>query len=280
MKDYYDILHIPPTAAEKDIKKAYRQLALKYHPDRNPGDKAAEDRFKSIAEAYSVLIDPEKRQRYDIGARNGYAPQDGDFGYGGEDVFSSVFNDPRQQAFFDELRREFEQQGFRFDEKFMNDLFARGGGFVFGGIFSSGPHGVRYKTFGKSSGPLRDAMAGIPETWRGAPKPPTLGQIAENIGQKIGQFLSGWLPNQTSGELDGNAITSKDIHYRITLSHQEARQGKEVVIAYQRGNLQEKLSVKVPAGIKNGTKLKLKRMGIPTPGDEIPGNLYVQVNIQ
>lgn len=63
--DYYKILGVNRNAAEEDIKKAYRQIALKYHPDRNPGDKQAEQKFKNAAEAYEVLGDPEKRQRYD-----------------------------------------------------------------------------------------------------------------------------------------------------------------------------------------------------------------------
>ncbi|MCS7176103.1 MAG: J domain-containing protein [Candidatus Kapabacteria bacterium] len=64
-KDYYSILGVQPTASSEEIKKAYRRLALQYHPDRNPGDKAAEERFKEIAEAYEVLADPEKRAKYD-----------------------------------------------------------------------------------------------------------------------------------------------------------------------------------------------------------------------
>ncbi len=64
-KDYYKILGVEPTASSEEIKRAYRKLALQYHPDRNPGDKAAEERFKEIAEAYEVLADPSKRAKYD-----------------------------------------------------------------------------------------------------------------------------------------------------------------------------------------------------------------------
>ena len=73
MRDYYDVLGVARTATADDLKKAYRRLAMQHHPDRNPGDKEAEDRFKEAAEAYEVLSDPEKRARYDRFGRAGVA---------------------------------------------------------------------------------------------------------------------------------------------------------------------------------------------------------------
>ena len=64
-RDYYEVLGVSKTATDEEIKKAYRKLALKYHPDYNPGDKTAEEKFKEINEAHEVLSDPEKRKRYD-----------------------------------------------------------------------------------------------------------------------------------------------------------------------------------------------------------------------
>ncbi len=89
-KDYYDILEVSKDASQDEIKKAYRKQALKYHPDKNPGDKSAEEKFKEAAEAYEVLRDPEKRSKYD---RFGHAAFDGAGGFGGggmtmEDIFS------------------------------------------------------------------------------------------------------------------------------------------------------------------------------------------------
>lgn len=86
-KDYYDILGVGAGASPEEIKKAYRQAALKYHPDRNPGNREAEDRFKQAAEAYSVLIDPEKRSVYDRFGEEGLR------GRGGAGFDPSVFTD-------------------------------------------------------------------------------------------------------------------------------------------------------------------------------------------
>ncbi|MDD3582206.1 MAG: molecular chaperone DnaJ [Desulfobacca sp.] len=86
-KDYYQILGVPRDAKEEDIKKKYRQLALKYHPDRNPGDKEAEERFKEASEAYEVLRDPQKRRLYDQYGHEGLR----DTGFTGFRDFSDIF---------------------------------------------------------------------------------------------------------------------------------------------------------------------------------------------
>ena len=91
-KDYYDILGVSKNSPADEIKKAYRKLAIKYHPDKNPDDKASEDKFKEAAEAYEVLSNPEKKQRYDqfghAGAQGGYGGGYGGGGMNMEDIFS------------------------------------------------------------------------------------------------------------------------------------------------------------------------------------------------
>src|SRR5690606_32723517 len=79
-KDYYSVLGVDKKATQEEIKKAYRKLALKHHPDKNPGDKTAEDRFKEIAEANDVLSDPEKRKKYDQLGSNWKQYENADFG--------------------------------------------------------------------------------------------------------------------------------------------------------------------------------------------------------
>ena len=102
-RDYYEVLGVSKTATDEEIKKAYRKLALKYHPDYNPGDKSAEEKFKEINEAHEVLSDPEKRKRYDqfgfAGVDPNYAASQGGGaggfgGFGGVDlgdIFGDIF---------------------------------------------------------------------------------------------------------------------------------------------------------------------------------------------
>jgi molecular chaperone DnaJ len=91
-RDYYDVLGVTRGADAEEIKKAYRKMAIKYHPDKNEGDKAAEEKFKEAAEAYEVLSNPEKRQRYDQFGHAANAHSAAGGGYGGsmnmDDIFS------------------------------------------------------------------------------------------------------------------------------------------------------------------------------------------------
>src|SRR5512144_1949784 len=92
-RDYYEVLGVPRGASEDEIKKAYRKLAMQHHPDRNAGDKAAEQKFKDLSEAYDVLKDEQKRAAYDGGAGRG--PGGGDFGFGAgfADIFDEMFGE-------------------------------------------------------------------------------------------------------------------------------------------------------------------------------------------
>ena len=113
-RDYYEILGVDRSASAEAIKKAYRKVAMKYHPDKNPGDQVAEDKFKEASEAYEVLSDAEKKQRYDQFGHQAFGPGSGGFGGGfhdASDIFEQVFGG-----------------GFN-----INDLFGGGGGRSRGG---------------------------------------------------------------------------------------------------------------------------------------------------
>ena len=96
-RDYYEVLGLDRGASAEDLKKAYRKLALQFHPDKNPGDHEAEERFKEAAEAYAVLSDPDKRARYDRFGRQGLGGQPGFQGFDQEifadfgDILGNIF---------------------------------------------------------------------------------------------------------------------------------------------------------------------------------------------
>lgn len=137
-KDYYQILEVPRNATNDEIKRAYRKLAMQYHPDRNPEkEKWANEKFKEINEAYAILGDPEKRGQYD---------QFGTIGNIG-DIFSSPFT----RGTFEDMIRDFGGAGLRFD--FLDDIFSEflgGKGFSFRkfGKGSGGPGEMRFETPG------------------------------------------------------------------------------------------------------------------------------------
>lgn len=118
-KDYYEILGVPRGASNEDIKKAYRKLAMQFHPDRNPGkEKWANEKFKEINEAFGVLGNPDKRKQYD------------QFGTTGD--VGDIFGSHATSATFEDLMREFGGQGLRFD--FLDNIFGeflKGRGFSF-----------------------------------------------------------------------------------------------------------------------------------------------------
>ncbi len=271
MKDYYGILGVPQNAGESEIKKAYRTLALRYHPDRNPGDRQAEERFKNIAEAYGVLIDPEKRRIFDLSSGSGPSPRgQGGFTYRPEDIFRDVFHNPRDSEFLHELRREFERQGFRFDEKYIRNLFFSGTGFFFAGVFFGGPFGFRRAGDGDRVTFSTESRKTVDASRSAARSKGLLGTVVDKIG---GLFAIRPPTAARVREAGGG-----DIRYTIHLSPGDAVRGKPVLLSYSSNGGVQKLSVTVPPGVREGTKLRVRGRG-NRRGDGTSGDLFLEVRI-
>ena len=262
-KDYYRVLGVSPEATAEEIKRTYRRLALESHPDRNPGDRHAENRFKEISEAYGVLVDPEKRRQYDTFRRAGFPPGDAGFRYRQEDIFRDVFTDPTASAIFDELRREFQRMGFRFDDRFFNQTFFGGRGFVFGGVFVMGPGGsVFSRTFHRQP-------AQTPKTDR----PALTGGVLQEAGRKLKEFFTGLLRG------DWIKTQGPDVFAELSVTSEEARRGTKKSVAVHRDGQRKELLVTVPPGVRTGTRLRLREKGASEP-HKTPGDLYLTIRVE
>jgi curved DNA-binding protein len=224
-RDYYEVLGVKKTASEEEIKKAFRKLAMKHHPDRNPGNKQAEERFKEINEAYAVLSDKQKRQQYDQFGPTGFSQR-----YSQEDIF----------------------RGFDISD-LLKDL-----GFSFGRAGGGGRRG-------------RTQYGGFEDLFGGSGR----GQAG---GAQTGDFrdiFSG------GGYQDQGPFGQKgqDINSELRLSFEEAARGAEKRVRFSKGNRVEEVSVKVPAGIESGKKLRLAGKGMEGPGGGQAGDLYLKVNV-
>jgi curved DNA-binding protein CbpA len=143
VKDYYQILGVTFSSNDEEIRKRYRTLAMQFHPDRNPDNPQAEDKFKEIAEAYGVLTDPVKRRQYDaVRSRGGDfqgGRQNAGFDYSQEDILRDLFDNPQFRQMFNSLLGDFKRSGFRANPFFLKQTFFGGrGGLLVGGLFFFG----------------------------------------------------------------------------------------------------------------------------------------------
>ncbi|MEB3277188.1 MAG: DnaJ C-terminal domain-containing protein [Cyanobacteriota bacterium] len=215
-RDYFEVLGVERSADADTVKRAFRKLARQYHPDVNPNDKSAEARFKEISEAYEVLSDPQKRQRYEQFGQYWNRAGGGGGGAPGFDV-------------------DFGRYG-NFDD-FINDLLGRFGG-PGGGMGGSAPGG-----FGFASGFPGGFGTGFP-TGTGA-------------GPRAGSI-----------NLDAEAT--------ISLSFAEAFRGCERTLVVN----EERVQVRIPAGVRTGSRLRLKDKGNLQPGTGRRGDLYLNLQLQ
>jgi len=196
--DYYKALGVDKNASPEEIKKAFRKLAVKYHPDRNPNNKAAEDKFKDINEAYAVLSDPKKKEEYDTYGSSGFHKQ-----YSQEDIF----------------------RGFDFGNAY-KDMGAGGGEDIFSRLFG--------------------------------------GSFARGGGR--GGFRSG---PQRGGDLE----------MEVEIGFRDAAQGAEKLVAFRRNGLREELKIKIPAGVDNGSKIRIAGKGGQGEGGGPNGDLFLTIRV-
>lgn len=262
-RDYYEVLGVGRSASDADIKKAYRQLAKKYHPDMNPGDKEAENKFKEVNEAYEVLSDAQKRARYDQfgheqpgagGAGGGYSDFGGfggGFGGGGfDDIFSAFFG---------------------------------GGGGGFGGQRNTGPErgdDLRY-----------DLTISFEEAAFGCSKEISVSKDEECAACKGTGARAGTSPT-TCPTCKGTGqvrVTQNTPFGRIQnvrtceTCHGEGRIIKEPCPKCNgRGKTRspKKISFNIPAGIDNGQAITLRGQGEPGERGGQPGDLYIRITVR
>ncbi len=221
-KDYYKLLGVSRTATEKEIKSAYRKLARKLHPDVNPGDTSAEDRFKEVSEAYEVLSDPEKRQKYDQFGHLGDAWRhagEGGFHPGGGGAQWQQMNQGEFGANVD-----------------LNDLL--------GGLFGGrGGHFRPQRTASKGEDQQYEIEITLEEAYHGTERTVTLGtqDVCPNC------HGSGTVNNRTCGTCGGVGMVERP----------------------------QTLSVKIPAGVKDGAKIRLAGKGGPGRYGGPAGDLYL-----
>ncbi len=299
-KDYYQVLGVTKKASEKEIKSAFRKLARKYHPDLNPNDQSAEDKFKEVNEAYEVLSDPEKRQKYDMLGANWHRYQQsggGAGGYGGG--FGGFGGQPGSG-------------GVQFDFGDLNDLF--------GGMAGAGGAASGYSSFfdmffngmgnAQQGGP---AGAGGPQmrTQRGQDITQdveiTLEEVANGSArtlQKNGRQITVKIPK---GAKTGTKVRVKgegqpgvnspagDLYLKVSVKRHRTFDRKDehlyvdvpvdLYTAILGGEIKVptltgEVNLRIPAGTQNGRKMRLRGKGLPKlrKKDET-GDLYATLNV-
>lgn len=278
-KDYYSILGVSEAATDEELKRAYRRLALQYHPDKNPGDRKAEERFKEISEAYAVLIDQQKRGQYDHfrQTQSASAGAAGGFHYSREEIFRDLFANPDLSSIFQEMSREFARAGIRFDDAFVRQVFFGSRGFVFGGVFLGAPLGVLWRRASRmavdpGSGRRHARRTEGDESLVEARPRGLLSAIAQGIKAAID-----WGLRMLSGGL-GPSGGGLNLRYHLAITSQEAATGARKRVAFMRDDQLEELMVTIPPGIRSGTRLRLRGRGLK--GDAgARGDLYLRVTI-
>jgi curved DNA-binding protein len=286
--DYYEVLGVKKDSSTQDIKKAYRKLAMKYHPDRNKGDKEAEEKFKKLSEAYAVLSDPEKRKEYDTFGASGFQQR-----YSQEDIFRGFdLGDILKEFGLGGMGGGFRAssgQGSPFET-----FFFHGGG--------PGAGGASYRTTQQpvqGSDLTYELSVSLNEVLSGSEKTISLRREnkTENVSVKIPKGIKAGQKLRLAGKgspspyggppgdlflimkeqphpvftREGNNLI---VEQRIPFS--KACLGSEISVKSLEG---KELKVKVPAGIQSQSKLRLKGHGLPAGKTGSRGDVYVKITV-
>lgn len=289
--EYYQVLGVAKTATADEIKKAYRKLALKYHPDKNQGKKEAEEKFKEISEAYAVLSDPEKRKQYDMYGSEGFHQR-----YSQEDIFRNF-----------DLNDILRQFGFGGGFRSAGGFRAAGGGAspfenIFGqaGMRGGGCQGGCGPTQVKGNDLTYELTVTLEEVLHGAEKTINLRQNGQtqSVSVKVPKGIETGKRLRLSGK-GGASPTggpAGDLYLKVQVAEHpvfqrvgddlvvekripfsEACLGTTVEVATLDG---KKFNVKVPPGVQQDAKLRIKGHGLPTGPIGHRGDILVKIAVQ
>ncbi|WP_317131453.1 molecular chaperone DnaJ [Panacibacter ginsenosidivorans] len=262
-QDYYEILGVSKTATAEELKKAYRKVAMQYHPDRNPGDKTAEEKFKQAAEAYEVLSDADKRAKYDRYGHQAFAPGQGGFGGGHASNMEDIFS--------------------QFGDIFGDDIF---GSFFGGGQRRSGgggrPRGIRGSNLRvKLKLTFEEAAKGVTKTIK----------VKKYVGCNTcgGSGAKDKGSVQTCSTCGGSGqvrkVTNTFLGQMQTVTTCSTCNGEGTTITAKCGNCkgegrvygEEMVTVDIPAGVQEGMQLSMSGKGNAGERGGAPGDLIILI---
>ncbi|MBB6100043.1 curved DNA-binding protein [Deinobacterium chartae] len=272
-KDYYETLGVSRSASDAEIKSAYRRLAKQYHPDKNPGDAAAAERFKEINEANAVLSDPEKRRLYDQYGHTGQVPPgaySGDMGGVDPSQFSDFFRDLFMGGGFGNLGG---RGGVRGGAVNLEDLFAG-----MGGTATRRPQPVE-----------GDLQVTLREAFEGTRRTVAVGDRRLEVGVPAGSRdgtrlrLGGQAPG--GGDVILNVRVQPDPIFSLEGDDVTVRAEVPVTVAVLGGEVRVPtlggdVSLRIPAGSSSGRRLRLRGQGWPQAGGRGRGDLFVEIAIR
>ena len=297
-KDYYAILGLNKTASADEIKKTFRKLARKYHPDMNPGNKEAEARFKEVNEAYEVLSDPEKRQKYDqygqywkqAAATGGRWPGGGGTAvdFGGVDFSQYGSFDEFINALLGRAAGSSAGTGPGGKWNYSNYRTSTGGPTGFGGFEDFA--GYENRTAGSSLDTEVAISLTLGEAFRGTSKRVATGEVSIPAGVKSGSKIR----VKGKGQVDLYTKQQGDLYLKlevlphaffqfegenliceVPITPDEAVLGASIEVPAPEGTI----TVKVPAGIRSGQSLRLRGKGWPKPKTDDRTDLLVKIAI-